>query len=168
MRKKFYDPFRHLHSIQRDYTFSHKNKNTIYEARIDYFLINTRALLAVSECDILKDLFIDTDHKAITLRILLPKRRHQFIDYNRYKISWDLCSPEQIVSFSHSISNDTTLHGIKQKLTHMNTHGNQFQNLMNEYTNTLLSTIRKRAKNIYPILHHPGNAKRVQNKFRSK
>ncbi|RKP16009.1 DNase I-like protein, partial [Rozella allomycis CSF55] len=38
MRKKFYDPFRHLHSLQQDFTFSHRNKDTIFEARLDYFL----------------------------------------------------------------------------------------------------------------------------------
>ncbi|RKP21462.1 hypothetical protein ROZALSC1DRAFT_20494, partial [Rozella allomycis CSF55] len=47
MRKKFYDPFRHLHSLQQDFTFSHRNKDTIFEARLDYFLVNTRAILAV-------------------------------------------------------------------------------------------------------------------------
>ncbi|RKP15998.1 hypothetical protein ROZALSC1DRAFT_25783, partial [Rozella allomycis CSF55] len=163
MRKKFYDPFRHLHSLQQDFTFSHRNKDTIFEARLDYFLVNTRALLAVSECDILKDMLIDTDHKAITLRILLPKRRHQFIDYNRYKISWDMCSAEQIVSFSQSIANDTTLQGIEQKIGHIDTQGNQTQLLMNEYTNTLLYTIRKRAKK-----HLPYTAPSRKRKVRTK
>ncbi|RKP16394.1 hypothetical protein ROZALSC1DRAFT_25331, partial [Rozella allomycis CSF55] len=163
MRKKFYDPFRHLHSLQQDFTFSHRNKDTIFEARLDYFLVNTRAILAVSECDILKDMLIDTDHKAITLRILLPKRRHQFIDYNRYKISWDMCSPEQIVSFSHSIANDTTLQGIEQKISHIDTQGHPTQHLMNEYTNTLLYTIRKRAKK-----HLPYTAPSRKRKVRTK